>query len=89
MPIPSKKPGQSENEFIQECVSAIVDEYGVVQALGICYSKSRENMSTQEKIMSRMNQAKIDLEDPCWEGYRQYGMKEKDGVLIQNCVKID
>ena len=24
--------------------------------------------------------------DPCWEGYTQYGMKEKDGKEVPNCV---
>ena len=24
--------------------------------------------------------------DPCWEGYQQYGMKEKDGKSVPNCV---
>ena len=24
--------------------------------------------------------------DPCWEGYKQYGMKEKDGKSVPNCV---
>lgn len=24
--------------------------------------------------------------DPCWEGYEQYGMKEKDGKQVPNCV---
>jgi len=24
--------------------------------------------------------------DPCWEGYTQYGMKEKDGKSVPNCV---
>lgn len=25
-------------------------------------------------------------EDPCWEGYEQVGMKEKDGKQVPNCV---
>ena len=24
--------------------------------------------------------------DPCWEGYEQIGMKEKDGKQVPNCV---
>lgn len=89
MPIPEKKSGQSENEYISECVSAIVDEYGQEQSLAICYNKWRENMSTQEKILSKMNQSRIDLEEPCQAGYRQYGMKEKDGRLVPNCIPIE
>ncbi len=28
------------------------------------------------------------LEKPCTSGYRQYGMKEKDGKLVPNCIPI-
>lgn len=24
---------------------------------------------------------------PCWKGYKQYGMKDKDGKEVPNCVK--
>ncbi len=27
--------------------------------------------------------------DPCWEGYVQVGMKEKDGKMVPNCVPAD
>ena len=26
---------------------------------------------------------------PCWKGYKQIGMKEKDGKEVPNCVPID
>ena len=26
--------------------------------------------------------------DPCWEGYEQYGMKDKNGKQVPNCVSI-
>lgn len=26
---------------------------------------------------------------PCWDGYKQVGMKEKDGKMVPNCVPID
>ena len=26
-------------------------------------------------------------DNPCWEGYEQYGMKDKDGKQVPNCVK--
>ena len=26
---------------------------------------------------------------PCWDGYHQYGMKEKDGKQVPNCVPVD
>jgi len=27
-------------------------------------------------------------DDPCWEGYEQVGMKEKDGKEVPNCVPL-
>ena len=27
-------------------------------------------------------------ENPCWKGYKQLGMKEKDGKQVPNCVPI-
>ncbi len=29
----------------------------------------------------------LEKDDPCWEGYEQYGMKDKDGKQVPNCVK--
>jgi hypothetical protein len=29
------------------------------------------------------------LEGSCWEGYEPIGMKEKDGKMVPNCVKIE
>jgi hypothetical protein len=26
------------------------------------------------------------MADPCWANYRQYGMKEKNGKQVPNCV---
>ncbi len=26
-------------------------------------------------------------EDPCWNGYEQAGMKDKDGKKVPNCIK--
>ena len=27
--------------------------------------------------------------DPCWDGYRQEGMKKKGGKMVPNCVPIN
>jgi len=27
--------------------------------------------------------------DPCWDGYKQVGMKEKNGKMVPNCVPVD
>ncbi len=30
--------------------------------------------------------SKSEQDDPCWKGYEQIGMKEKDGKQVPNCV---
>ena len=30
-----------------------------------------------------------ELKSPCWDGYEQRGMKEKDGKKVPNCVKLE
>lgn len=27
-------------------------------------------------------------EDPCWDGYQQYGMKKKNGKQVPNCIPV-
>ena len=30
-----------------------------------------------------------ELKAPCWDGYEQRGMKDKDGKQVPNCVKLE
>lgn len=49
MPIPSPREGESENEFVSRCMSAISGEYDDnSQAVAICYSKWREHKKSAE-----------------------------------------
>ena len=34
-----------------------------------------------------MKEDKKSKDDPCWDGYRQYGMKKKNGKEVPNCVE--
>ena len=46
MPIPTPSAGQTEEQYIGECIPAIIDEYGQEQAAAICYATyEKENMS--------------------------------------------
>lgn len=102
MPIPSVKSGQSEQEYVSECISAIIDEYGQEQGSAICYNTYRKerNMSTQGKVTSKLREQSYrginllaDLEkgpnDPCWESYVQVGTKMVDGREVPNCVPLE
>jgi len=97
MPIPSVKSGQSEQEYVSECISAIIDEYGQEQSAAICYSTYRKEvgMRGERLVASKLNQLNkykgINLKeegDPCWSGYEQYGTKILDGVKVPNCIPI-
>ena len=44
MPIPSVKSGQSEAEYVSECISAIYDEYGQEKSAAICYNTYRKKV---------------------------------------------
>ena len=42
-------------------------------------------MSLRNFIRQEIQQLKEDG-DPCWKGYKQIGMKKKDGKEVPNCV---
>lgn len=41
-------------------------------------------MATRKKPKKSTTEKKAD--DPCWKGYKQVGMKEKNGKEVPNCV---
>lgn len=101
MPIPSVKSGQSEQEYVSECISAIYDEYGQEQSAAICYNTYRKekNLSGQSLVASKLREVQMKgvnlapLEkgpnDPCWENYVQVGTKIVDGREVPNCVPLE
>ena len=38
---------------------------------------------------SKIEPGELATENPCWEGYVQVGMKEKNGKMVPNCVPAD
>ena len=101
MPIPKPKDGQSESEYVSECISAIYDEYGQEQASAICYNTYRTEraLSKQELMYSRLREMHYrginlmaeegdGLEGVCWDGYEAIGTKMLDGREVPNCVPI-
>ena len=97
MPIPIPKKGQTEQEYVSECISQIVDEYGQEQGSAICYNTYRKSkdMSAQSKMASKLRQDSYKginllagLEDSCWDGYEAIGTKTLDGTEVPNCVPI-
>ena len=83
MPIPTPT-NETQKEYISKCMSAIGDEYPQDQALAICYNTWRE-----ENFKGiNLTLGKVDMKEPCWEGYEQYGTKIVDGREVPNCIPI-
>ena len=100
MPIQPKS-GETQEEFISRCIGEEIGAgYEQSQAAAICYSYwDKENMSkitdTTSKVMARVAyDTKFrginlkDANDPCTDGYEQYGMKDMDGRQVPNCIPI-
>ena len=102
MPVNVNK-GESESEFISRCIGEEIGggkEQDVAAA--ICYSYwDKENMKkvtdTTSKVMAKVaydtkfrgiNLMAEAGEDPCWDGYEQYGTKDMDGREVPNCVPV-
>lgn len=45
-----------------------------------------ESLKTFEEFISELKKSE---DDPCWDGYVQLGMKDKDGRQVPNCVPKD
>ena len=48
-------------------------------------AKTKPSIHTQ-KFKKMFGELKIDLADACWKGYKQVGMKTKNGKQVPNCV---
>jgi hypothetical protein len=100
MPIPVPTKGQPEQEYVSECISAIIDEYGQEQSAAICYNTYRKELGLTKEEMrySRLREMHYrginllaeegGLEDACWPGYEAIGTKDLDGREVPNCVPV-
>ena len=102
MPVNVNK-GENENEFISRCISEEVGSGKEQdQAVAICYSYwDKENMKKATTMSSKVH-ARVAYDtkyrginlmaeagdDPCWDGYEQYGTKDMGGREVPNCIPI-
>jgi hypothetical protein len=101
MPIPKPEGAELEDKYISRCISEIASEYDVEgQAYAVCKSTyDKDKMSkikdTSAKVMASVayntkfrgiNLLAEAGEDPCWNGYTQYGTKDMDGREVPNCI---
>jgi hypothetical protein len=59
-----------------------------ITSAGYWSCKMWEKSSTVSDNVSKANwEVWLEKDNPCWKGYEQYGMKDKDGKQVPNCVK--
>lgn len=58
---------------------------GAVLIEGDTYPLDEQDTITDNKV----NEVKQRLDPKCWTGYRKQGTKVKDGVRVNNCVKVN
>ena len=97
MPIPEPNRFKDKDSFISKCMEVEVGSgKDREQSYAICNDVWRNrNMSTQQRVNQKiagisLNPTKEEImEAPCIKGYRQYGMKIKNGRKVPNCIPIE
>lgn len=79
----------------------MVDDQGVIQAYAEAPVEEEKEEGEEPKAEEEAVEVEaseedckdcegdVDLKEPCWEGYEQYGTKMVDGKEVPNCVPID
>ena len=62
---------------------------GHTQIMAKVYGGSMTAAAWFTSTLISSDDMELATDDPCWEGYRQIGMKMKDGKKVPNCVPID
>jgi hypothetical protein len=104
MPVDKPKKGETQEEYLKYCIPAEINNgMEADQASAVCYSYwDKDKMSkvtdTNAKVMARVaydtkfrgiNLMAEAGEDPCWDGYEQYGTKDMDGREVPNCIPVE
>ena len=103
MPVDPPKAGESRDKYLEYCIPIEVEAGKEVdQATAICISYyDKDKMSkikdTASKVMASVtyntkfrgiNLMAEEGDDPCWDGYEQYGTKDDGGREVPNCIPI-
>lgn len=71
-------PSKEAEEWIKSVKSSFKNKYGD--------DWERVLYSTAWKKFGNKKESVTEDDDPCWDGYEQYGMKDKNGKEVPNCV---
>lgn len=72
-------PGKEAEEWIKSSKDSFKDQYGDDWE-EVLYATAWKKFGNKNESVHE------DSDDPCWDGYEQYGMKKKDGKEVPNCV---
>jgi hypothetical protein len=61
-----------------------LEEFQIYENENLFLDEPKKNNMFQPGSNDKLNEVK-----PCWKGYKQVGMKEKDGKEVPNCVPIN
>jgi len=101
--LPEPKPNEGREQYIRRCVPTIYKpggEYDQRIATAMCadrYENSNTLLnkkldsfsSVARKIRLYFAEEQMEGENPCWEGYEQYGTKtDENGKEVPNCIPI-
>jgi hypothetical protein len=97
------KPNEGREQYIRRCIPTIYKaggEYDQRTATAMCadrYENSNTLLnkkldsfsSVARKIKLYFADEELEDEDPCWDGYEQYGTKtDESGKEVPNCIPI-
>ena len=93
MPIPKPIAGEQQGEFMERCISTIIDEYGNEQAVAICSLQWEESMKEVQKQLKfkdiRVSDIKADMQENIISGYASH-FNNKDShndIIVQGAFK--
>lgn len=81
----------SEGQYWEETVNLInvsAEDVTKIEALPLEAEGIMEDGIMSEKMDCCPDET-VEKQAPCWDGYVQRGMKEKDGKMVPNCVPVD
>lgn len=82
-------PTQVTEKDLLTPIEDIMNEHDDIYDHGFTHDPEIENLLQDEACREEMCNFSMEHsnEDPCWDGYKQIGFKDKDGRHVPNCVK--
>lgn len=72
------------SDYLSSTDSDVSDNVRILKMIGYDLDIKGNRAIIKKKSIE---EDKKEDDDPCWKGYRQLGMKDKNGKQVPNCVK--